>query len=1070
MYRFSFDLGSGSLGWAVFELDSDKSPVALADLGVRIFPTGRDPKSKESKAMGRRQPRQQRRQIDRRKKRRIELEELLVATGLVPPASDKEARHAFFQIDPYEARGRAAHGATDLQDIGRAIWHMSKHRGFKSNRKTDRQDDDEKGKIASASSELQKMLNDSGEPTYGAWLASRHRNDDPVLVRPSSDEAQIAYDFYPTRAMLEHEFDHIWEIQEKHHPALTQAAHDHIRDTVFYQRPLKPVEPGRCTFFPDDARLPKWHPLAQEFLILQQLNMLKIIDDNGAERSLDLGERNQLAEHLMGGTKLTWATSRKGVRGILQLSADAEINLERGGLKELSYNAVIGRLAGKTQKKAGPLAEIWHKWSEEKKLQLLSILDESTTPEVACERLQNECELDASLAEQVEKISLPDGHLRLGERAVCAILQVFRENVIVYSEAVKQASDRGLFGDDAVIHHSDLRDEGDQGLTNLPRYNELPALRRMIGTGTENPDDPPDVRYGRITNPTVHVALGQFRRVMNALISRYGKPDQVVIETTRDMAKSARELNEIEREIKKNTSRNDKWRKELEEAGILKPGERVGDRFMRMRLWEELGTSNADRLCPYSGRPISLHQLHSDEVEIDHILPFADTFDDGTGNKTVCFRVANRVKGKCSPADAWPEDDLRVIIARVRSASGMQRKLWRFRPGAMEEWHEQKSFEDRQLNATSYLGRVVRAYTEVLFPKDGTSNIWMPPGRMTAMMRRRWGLHLPGHNAKTRDDHRHHALDAATVGMIDRRMVQKLQNYAHQIGAEELSRVMPNPPEPFEGFQQQVCARVNDIHASHRPDHSVSGRLHEDTAYGLIRDVPENETARREIGNAVVRKPVADLSNKEIKQVRDENIRCLLLAATGGKESDAQVREALKVWSRNTGCKRVRVIKPVATAKEIVDRNNHPYKWMKPAEIAYLDILEDVEGNWFHYTVDIWAAQSGESDSSEKEHPDARLLMRLFKDDTIQLFELDNNRNPIPGSNKIKRIVSLEPSVPRLRLAGVNEAGDYMKRHNDGNDQFRLDFAGIAKLRHRRARKVIIDDLGRVKTVPHGNI
>ena len=69
MYRFAFDLGSGSLGWAVFALDEGGStPVALTDLGVRVFPSGRDPQSKESNALGRRQPRQQRRQIDRRKR------------------------------------------------------------------------------------------------------------------------------------------------------------------------------------------------------------------------------------------------------------------------------------------------------------------------------------------------------------------------------------------------------------------------------------------------------------------------------------------------------------------------------------------------------------------------------------------------------------------------------------------------------------------------------------------------------------------------------------------------------------------------------------------------------------------------------------------------------------------------------------------------------------------------------------------------------------------------------------------------------------------------------------------
>ncbi len=100
-HRFAFDLGSGSIGWAVFELgENGSSPIALSDMGVRVFPTGRDPQSKESNAIGRRQPRQQRKQIDRRKKRRVELEQKLVEAGLMPPREDMEARQAFFAIDP----------------------------------------------------------------------------------------------------------------------------------------------------------------------------------------------------------------------------------------------------------------------------------------------------------------------------------------------------------------------------------------------------------------------------------------------------------------------------------------------------------------------------------------------------------------------------------------------------------------------------------------------------------------------------------------------------------------------------------------------------------------------------------------------------------------------------------------------------------------------------------------------------------------------------------------------------------------------------------------------------------
>jgi len=211
MNRFAFDLGSGSLGWAVYGLEGvSNHPVELLDLGVRIFATGRDPQSKESNALGRRQPRQQRKQTDRRQKRRVELEERLVAHGLMPPKDQTASRAAFFALDPYFARDRAARGMADPYDLGRAIWHIARHRGFKSNRKTDRANEDEKGKIASASADLRRKLEDAGAPTYGAWLATRHQNGELVRVRPTGDGAQTAYDFYPTRAMLEAEFDYIW--------------------------------------------------------------------------------------------------------------------------------------------------------------------------------------------------------------------------------------------------------------------------------------------------------------------------------------------------------------------------------------------------------------------------------------------------------------------------------------------------------------------------------------------------------------------------------------------------------------------------------------------------------------------------------------------------------------------------------------------------------------------------------------------------------------------------------------------------------------------------------------------
>ena len=686
-HRFAFDLGSGSLGWAVYELAPSSSgkprPTKLVDLGVRIFPTGRDPQSRESKASGRRQPRQMRRQLYRRKKRRGEVEGKLVRHGLMPPKSNHEQREAFFAISPYKARSKAAQGEAELYELGRAIWHMSKHRGFKSNRKTDRANEEDSGKIAEGSKQLRQALTDETAATYGDWLAKRHAKGDLVRVRLVGAGAKASYDFYPLRDMLEDEFTRIWNTQAQHHSHLNDAMKEDIRDTVFFQRPLKPVDPGRCTFFPKENRLPRWHPLAQEFLILQALNHLKWTDERGEEHSLSLDTRNVIAKQLMDGVKMTWA----GLRRVLKIPSSAIVNIQgdskkekQGALKEPPYNLVAWKMENKTRKKGieipAPLPR-WHTWDAEARMQVLTILDEGIEPEATTKRLIDECGLDQDTAAAVEKISLPEGHLRIGESAAKAIVQELRADVIVYSEAAERAG----------LHHSDLRPDDAKGLDALPPYNRLETLQSAIGTGTSNPDDPPDKRYGCIANPTVHVGLGQFRRVINALIRRYGKPKQIVIETTRDMAYSAQDIKDHERARAANTQRNDAWRKELEAEGVMEPGAKAGDRFLRMHLWEELGESPAARCCPYTGRPIALHQLHSDQVEIDHILPFAATFDDSRANKTVCFREANREKAGRSPSDAWSGDKLQGIIQRVVAAPNMKKnKKWRFTEGALEHY------------------------------------------------------------------------------------------------------------------------------------------------------------------------------------------------------------------------------------------------------------------------------------------------------------------------------------------------------------------------------------------------
>ncbi len=300
-HRLGLDIGTNSLGWCLLRLDGDRRPTGIVDLGVRIFHDSRDPKSGTSLAADRRDARSMRRRRDRYLQRRRKLMNALVRHGLMPPAPEK--RKALERLDPYELRARGLDESLTPFEFGRALFHLDQRRGFKSNRKSDI-DEKEVGKVRQAVTELQRRLAESGARTLGEFLYRRLRKGKTARARPGIG-------FYPSRAMYEAEFDALWATQAPHHPELTDAAREEIRETLFFQRPLKPVEPGNCELDPSDKRAPLALPLTQRFRMYQELNNLRLIMPDRTERRLTIEERDRLFTKLGCQKTLSFNAMRK---------------------------------------------------------------------------------------------------------------------------------------------------------------------------------------------------------------------------------------------------------------------------------------------------------------------------------------------------------------------------------------------------------------------------------------------------------------------------------------------------------------------------------------------------------------------------------------------------------------------------------------------------------------------------------------------------------------------------------------------------------------------------------------
>lgn len=1042
-YRLGIDIGVSSLGWCVLDLDREGHPKGIRRMGVRIFSDGRDPQSGASLAVDRRNARSARRRRDRFVDRRNRLLRALVRHGLMP--ADPVERKTLEALDPYELRAKGLDERLHPYHFGRAVFHLNQRRGFKSNRKTDRRqkEGDLKG-MKGGIDRLRAAIEAAGARTLGEYLYVEFRKDrtvrgakdgskrahGAVRARPHVVKGKNEYDHYADRAMYEHEFDTLWERQKGLGAPLTDQARHEIRDIIFYQRPLRPVDPGKCALDPTDARAPAALPLFQRFRMLSELANLELVAEDQSHRPLTVEERDRVLEKLRPRKELSFDR----IRGLLDLDSTYRFNLEsekRKGLK--------GDLTGIVLAKKDCFGPGWWSLSTERQDAIVEALLEVADEDALIAQAMTEWGLDRDAAQAVADASLPDGYARLGRRALAKIVPLMESGVIEtrpirYSEAAAQAG------------YDHARQPDGEVFDELPYYGK--ALEHAVAFGTGEPADPEERRYGRIANPTVHIALNELRKVANALAKRYGPPREIVVELARDLPLGKKAKEELTRQQAENQRHNDRRREELARLGLPDNGENL----LRMRLWEELGPVH-DRRCVYTGEQISIERLFGPEVEIEHILPFTRTLDNSPANKTVSMRFANRAKGNNSPYEAfhasptingfvyrWPE-----ILKRAQALP--KNKRWRFAADAMSRFEGERDFLARQLTDTQYIARVTREY---LCKLAGPYNVWVVTGRLTQMLRGKWGLNrlLSDHNLKNRCDHRHHAIDAFVVGVTDRSMLQRVATAADQ----NRDRLIDDMPDPWDGFRDELRARLDKIVVSPKPDHGTGGKLHEETAYGLIRDPSKEDGA-----TLVYRKPLVSLNENEVARIRDKALRERVMAVIAPvKGNKAEMAKALSDFAAASGIRRVRLTKVETAFKPLRDKTGRPIKAFVPGQNHRVEIFEREDGSWGGEGVTRFDANRKDFVPSwRRENTGARLVMKLHNGDMLRL---ENG-----GLDEIYRVVQLAPGNGRVVLAGANEGGRLQNRHKDPDDPFRWLFVSFSQLKARKARKVTVDVLGRVR-------
>jgi len=840
-FELGIDLGSNSVGWAMIRVCKG-APEGIVDCGVRIFEAGMEGDIEtgqgESRAAIRRAKKAARRQIDRRRRRKARVIHQLQRMGLLPegkaeeviPSLDRRILAAHCQrwdsndgicldnLLPYWLRKEALWRKLEPFEIGRALYHLSRRRGFLSNRKSPRKADEEDGQVRAAISELQQAM---GDKTLGEYLASLNPHERRLRQRWTHRDMYVA------------EFERIWDAQTAHYPAiLTVENRRRLHDAIFHQRPLKSKKSfiGKCELEPGCRRGAWSLPEAQRFRYLQMVNNCKIVfRDTGEIREFAAEEHAKLVAALERGD-LSFAKAKK----LLGLkSKAAAFTLEAGGEKRFVGNRVNADIAQ-------AIGDAWYSYAPENKARMIEDLRQFREEGPLATRAIKVWGLDPATAEAFAKVELEPGYCSLSRRAILKLLPLLQTRV-PYAAARKQ-----IYGEDL-------------------------SAREMVELL------PPVFEHFDVRNPVVLRSLTELRKVVNAVIRKHGKPDVIRIELARDMKQGQRERQRRIKTIRDNEARRDDAANEIRrQMGVDKrPSD---DDILKVQLANECKwicpyTGRTISMHSLVGE--------ASQFDIEHIIPFSRSLDDSFLNKTLCYHEENRHRKQDRlPYEAYHgTEQWDGIIGTVSRFQGPWRdeKLRRFRM-TPEEWErEGGDFVARQLNDTRYASKLARAYLGLLYggfwDASGRQRVFAVTGQVTAIVRNMWDLNslLGDGGAKERADHRHHVVDAFAIALTSPGLIQQLAD--HALPWYERKRYRARFRQlaiPWQTLHDDAARALEGIVVSHRVDRRVNSALHKEGNYALVQ--------RGASSVFHVRRALAKLKMTEIKRIVDSRVRAAVEA------------------------------------------------------------------------------------------------------------------------------------------------------------------------------------------------
>lgn len=751
-YTLGIDVGVGSVGIAV--VDNDRRCIEY--LGSRIFDSSENKKEKHSKSQDRRAHRQGYRQTRRRHHRKERLKQLFSSQQITNidklNAWYKDSKAVYNKIqdlnlsdtyttrDIYCLRAMALDYPLTGEELAAVLLHICNHRGYRPFYDDEEQKKDEKKLMAGRSLVVEIMERD-GYRTVGEMYAraDEFKNSNPqfknyVFVKNADKKEKPKKDEYylVTRDQTQNEVKMILDKQAEFQPVLNKeievisrgeqkktTVKDRIFEIMFTQRDFEdgPSQDagnrsqkyygfgqdnsGYCTFYKNEKRGIRASLLGDLYATCNFLSQYTYVNKETGE----IGITPQAAEELVSTFIQTGELTNKEMKEILKKHG-LDTNKKTDTKETLPK---CNKFTKDMKKLCESYGVDWMEWVGSDQLSVKSKIHQ--------------------LAEVLAFNVTPKRRVK----AVSELPFVPKEMHNAFNQK---------FGGTTLVSHKFMI-ESIEAFLRGEAYGDFQARKNKEAEKCENKEDLP-IKLPKITdidmikNPVVYRSINETRKMVNAIIEKYGSPSAIHVEVASELNQSQEAAKRISKSQKENEKNNDTIRRIIAEKFDRTVNSVTNKELDRYRLYEE-----QEGKCMYSGQPIELMDIFSPKYEIDHIIPFSLIPDNTLNNKCLVLRTENQKKKQRTPLQYFKEEGLSEqelsyrtrVTAMAKKISKTKREYLFAKDIFQDELFEQ--WKSRNLNDTRYIAKYVTNMLKgIQIKNDG--EVLPIKGGVTSRFRKWW--------------------------------------------------------------------------------------------------------------------------------------------------------------------------------------------------------------------------------------------------------------------------------------------------------------------------------------------